>query len=173
MGSGVGKKRKIIVVCGEAEGNNQGKNRDKRRIVQTKEIVAYRVLLSVNKFCRKREWKKKKDSQSLLYVVLVFSYVTINTAVPELTLPCQTASVLAVAQKSSSFKFMLTVKNISKPLEELVCQLFYLQYCVHLYCLFKLAILSVASELPSMYEISWNSLNKYHSSVVVPVGYSE
>lgn len=55
MGSGVGKKRKIIVVCGEAEGNNQGKNRDKRRIVQTKEIVAYRVLLSVNKFCRKRE----------------------------------------------------------------------------------------------------------------------
>lgn len=60
MGSGVGKKRKIIVVCGEAEGNNQGKNRDKRRIVQTKEIVAYRVLLSVNKFCRKREWKKKK-----------------------------------------------------------------------------------------------------------------
>lgn len=106
-------------MCGEAEGNNQGKNRDKRRNAQTEEIVACKVLLSVNKLCRKRDGKKK-DSQSLLYVVLVFSYVTINTAVPELILPCQTASVLAVARKSSSFKLKLTVKNISKPLEELV-----------------------------------------------------
>ena len=153
----------------EAKWSDRGGNRDKRRNAQTEETVAYRVLLSVNKYYGKTE-EKKKRLQSMLCVLLVFSYVPTNSAVPEHKLPCQTASVLAVAWKCSSFKLLLIVKNILKPLEELVCQLFYIQYCVHLCCLFKFAVCSVASELPSTFEIS---LNKYHSSIVFPVGSSE
>lgn len=132
---------------------------DKRRNAQTKEIVAYRLLLSVNKFCRKTE-EKKKDSNHC-YMWCWFSHVTTNTAMPELALSCQTASVLAVAWKSSSFKLMLTVKNILKPLEEQVCQLFYSQYYVHLsiFSLNSLSVLLLQSYLPPMKSVNSTWIN--------------
>jgi len=66
-----GEKRKIIVVGREAKWSDRGGNRDKRRNAQTEETVAYRVLLSVNKYYGKTEEKKKDSSQC--YVCYWFS----------------------------------------------------------------------------------------------------
>lgn len=90
---------------------------------------------------------KQKKNTPLLHMALFFFLMCYHKYCLKLTLPCQTDSVLAVAQEGSSFKLMLAVKNILKRLIELVCPLFCFHYCVRLYCLFKFTVLLFQSYL--------------------------